>query len=369
MNLSEQYMQRALELARKGEGRTRPNPAVGAVLVREGRIVGEGFHPRAGEPHAEIFALREAGDLARGADLFVTLEPCSHFGKTGPCSQAIIEAGVGRVFVGTADPNPKVCGTGISRLVEAGIEVHEGILEKECRRLIAPFTKHVTTGRPFVILKSAITLDGKTSTRIGDSRWISNEASREDVHRLRDRVDGIMVGVGTVLEDDPCLTTRLAEGGRDPVRIVVDTHLRIPEEARILRLDSSAPTLVATGEQASEGKIGLLRELGAEILVLPLVEGRIDLKVLMERLGARGLQSILLEGGSRLNAGAFAAGIVDRMMIYIAPKIVGGDDGRGIFAGPGIEKMADARGLTDIRLRRFGDDILIEGEVAGCLPD
>jgi len=369
MTLSAQYMQRALELARKGEGRTCPNPAVGAVLVRGDRIVGEGFHPRAGEPHAEIFALRDAGELARGADLYVTLEPCSHFGRTGPCAQAIVDAGVSRVFVGTADPNPKVCGQGIARMVAAGIEVHEGILEKECRRLIAPFAKHVTTGRPFVILKSAMTLDGKTATRSGDSRWISNEASREDVHRLRDRVDAIMVGVGTVLRDDPRLTTRLPEGGRDPVRIVVDTHLRIPEEARILEVDSAAPTLVATGEQASEAKIARLKDRGAEILLLPLAGESVDLKVLMERLGARGLQSILLEGGSRLNAGALAAGIIDRIMVYVAPRIVGGDDGRGIFSGPGIEKMAGARGLTDVRVRRFGDDILVEGEVAGCLPD
>jgi diaminohydroxyphosphoribosylaminopyrimidine deaminase/5-amino-6-(5-phosphoribosylamino)uracil reductase len=366
---TEQYMVRALELGRRAEGRTRPNPAVGAVIVRDGRVVGEGFHPRAGEPHAEIFALRQAGELARGADLYVTLEPCSHQGRTGPCAEALIAAGIGRVFIGTEDPNPRVAGSGIARLREAGIPVHLGVLETECLRLIAPFAKHVTTGLPYVILKSAVTLDGKTATSTGDSQWISGPASRERVHRLRDRVDGIMVGIGTVLRDNPRLTTRLPEeGGRDATRIVVDTSLRIPEDAAILTVRSEAPTVIATTRLAPEAKVARLRAKGIEVLTVPEGGGRIDLADLMRQLGARGMQSILLEGGSALNASALESGLVDWVMVFVAPMLVGGEDGKGIFAGQGVARLVDAIRLGDVRVSRFGDDILIEGEVRQCLP-
>ncbi len=369
MPSTKKFMQRALDLGRQGEGRTRPNPAVGAVVCKDGQVVGEGYHPRAGEPHAEIFALRRAGELARGADLYVTLEPCSHQGKTGPCADAVIAAGISRVFVGTSDPNPLVSGRGITRLREAGIQVEVGIMEAECRRLIAPFAKHVATGLPYLVLKSAITLDGNSATFTGDSQWISSETSRASVHRLRDRMDAIMVGVGTVLKDDPRLTTRLPEGGQDPLRIVVDSALRIPEAASVLSVASGAPTLIATTARAPRDKIERLRARGAEILEIGERGGRVDLSQLMVQLGAQGIQSILLEGGAELNAGALAADIVDRVMIFVAPKLLGGFGGKGIFAGCGVATLAEARELEDVLVTRFGDDILIEGEVKRCSPD
>jgi diaminohydroxyphosphoribosylaminopyrimidine deaminase/5-amino-6-(5-phosphoribosylamino)uracil reductase len=362
-------MMQALRQARRGEGRTRPNPPVGAVVVRDGDIVGQGYHPAAGQPHAEIFALRAAGERARGAEMYVTLEPCCHHGRTGPCSDAIIAAGIRRVYVGVEDPNPRVAGGGIRRLMAAGVEVRRGIGEAECRRLIAPFAKHVRTGLPFVILKSAITLDGRTATSIGHSQWITNAASRAEVHCLRDRVDGIMVGIGTLLQDNPRLTTRLPEGGRDPERIVVDSCLRTPDSAALLHLNSSAATLVATTERAPSDKVARLRDRGVEVMVLPERDGRVDLAALLATLGRRGLQSVLLEGGARLNTGFWSAGLVDRVMIFIAPKIIGGDDGRGIFAGPGVTSLTEAAVLRDVRVRRFGEDMLVEGEVNSCSPD
>lgn len=367
LDIIEQYMNQALDLARQGEGRTRPNPAVGAVIVKDGVVVGRGFHPKAGQPHAEIFALHDAGELARGADMFVTLEPCSHHGRTGPCADAIIEAGLSRVYVGTTDPNPQVAGRGIQRLREAGIQVFCGILESQCRRIIAPFAKHILTGIPYVVLKSAMTLDGKTATACGHSQWVSNAASRLEVHHLRNRLDSIMVGIGTVLHDNPQLTTRLPEGGRDPHRIVVDSKLRIPEDVAMLHLDSKAATLIATTAQAPGDKIERLAALGIEVLVLPAISGRVDLHALLASLGKRGLQSILLEGGAELNGAFWRAGLVDRMMMFVAPKVVGGE-GKGVFAGAGVTSMAEATCLRDVRVRQFGDDTLIEGEVITCSP-
>lgn len=363
-----EYMDRALTLARKGEGRTRPNPAVGAVIVADRQVVGEGYHPAAGEPHAEIFALRQAGDLAHGADLYVTLEPCSHHGRTGPCADAVIAAGIARVFVGVSDPNPQVCGRGMERLRAAGIEVMVGIRELECQRLIAPFAKHVSTGLPLVTLKTAVTLDGKTATATGDSQWVSGPASRLHVHRLRDRVDAIMVGIGTVLHDDPQLTTRLPEGGCNPLRVVVDSQLRIPDKAKLLGDLASAATLIATTSLASAQKVEWLQQQGVEVLVLDGQSGRVDLFELLHRLGQRGVQHLLLEGGSGLNEAMLQAGLIDRVMVFVAPKIVGGSDGFGIFAGAGVCRMADALTLTDLRSSRFEDDILIEGEVVRCSP-
>jgi diaminohydroxyphosphoribosylaminopyrimidine deaminase/5-amino-6-(5-phosphoribosylamino)uracil reductase len=369
MRGAEDYMRQALELARLGEGRTRPNPAVGAVVVAGDEVVGEGYHPAAGQPHAEIFALRAAGERARGADLYVTLEPCSHYGRTGPCTEAILAAGVARVFVGTRDPNPLVAGQGMARLQAAGVEVVCDILGGECRRLIAPFAKHVTTGLPYVILKSAVTLDGKTATSAGDSQWITNPASRAHVHQLRNRVDAVMVGIGTVLKDNPRLTTRLSEGpGRDALRIVVDSRLQIPADAALLHLDSPARTLIATTLQASPERLGLLS--GDNVEVLPVAEraGRVDLAALLQELGRRGIQSLLLEGGAVLNQAFFEAGLIDRVMIFVAPKLIGGGDGKGIFAGHGPLRLAEAVQLQEVRIRRFDDDLLIEGEVAPCLP-
>jgi diaminohydroxyphosphoribosylaminopyrimidine deaminase / 5-amino-6-(5-phosphoribosylamino)uracil reductase len=363
----EQYMRRALALARRGEGRTAPNPPVGAVVIAAGEIVGAGFHPGAGQPHAEIFALRQAGERARGADLYVTLEPCCHQGRTGPCTEAILQAGIGRVLAGCIDPNPRVAGQGLAALRQQGVMVEEGVLEKECRRLIAPFAKHVTTGLPYVILKAAMTLDGRIATATGHSRWISGEASRRQVHRLRDRIDAIMVGIGTVQRDDPLLTTRLPRGGRDPLRVVVDGTLRISEHAAILHLQSVAPTLIATTVQAPKDKVARLVERGIEILYIAEQQGRVDLTDLLRQLAARGVQSLLLEGGGTINAAALQAGLVDRVMIFVAPRLLGGE-GLGLFRGAGPLSMDQTLQLTDVRVRRFADDVLIEGEIAHCLP-
>ncbi|SDE14750.1 diaminohydroxyphosphoribosylaminopyrimidine deaminase [Desulfuromonas thiophila] len=363
------WMARALQLARRGEGRTAPNPPVGALLVRDGQLIGEGFHPRAGEPHAEIFALRQAGELARGADLYVTLEPCSHQGRTGPCCAAIIAAGVRRVFVGCADPNPQVNGRGLAWLRQAGLQVQCGILEAQARRLIAAFAKHQRSGRPLVILKTAATLDGRTATASGASQWITNAACREQVHRLRDRVDAILVGVGTVLRDDPRLTCR-APAGRDPLRLVLDSRLRIPDSAALLSLDSPAPTLIATTALACPARrAALAGRSGVELLELPAdASGGVSLPALLDELGRRGLLSLLVEGGARVNQAFLQQRLIDRLMLYLGAKLLGGGDGKGLFDGPGPLDLADALPVRDIRLRRFGDDLLLEGELA-CSPD
>lgn len=366
--VDEKYMSRALELARRGEGRTAPNPPVGAVIVRDGAIVGEGFHPMAGEPHAEIFALRQAGNLASGSDLYVTLEPCSHHGKTGPCADAVIAAGIKRVFVGVQDPNPQVAGQGIKRLQAAGIEVVCGVLEQECRRLIAPFARHVLSGMPYTIYKTAMTLDGKTATAKGDSRWISGECSREEVHRLRDRVEAIMVGVETVLHDDPLLNTRLPGGGRDPLRVVLDSQLRLPAAAAMLHQESDAGTLIATTEAADFEARKKLEAAGAEILVLPDEQGRVSLRALWRELGHRNVQTLLLEGGATLAGAALRSGLIDRVMVFVAPKLIGGDSEYGIFRGEGCSLLGDAVKLEDIRMESFDMDVLMSGEVVKCSP-
>jgi len=365
----EPLMQLALDLARRGEGRTRPNPAVGAVVARSGRILGKGFHPLAGEPHAEIFALREAGEACRGSDLYVTLEPCSHQGRTGPCTEAVIAAGVSRVFVGCSDPNPLVAGRGIERLRQPGIAVTTGLLEVPCRRLIAPFAKYIRSGLPYVILKTAMTLDGKTATATGDSKWITSEASRAYVHQCRNRFDGVMVGVGTVIADNPQLTVRGIADGRNPVRIIVDSTLRLPLSSRIFDEVQDAPLIIATTAQGARQKVELLRERGVEVVELPQEGDQVDLPALLTHLGHRGLQSVLLEGGAKLNGEMLRHKLVDRMMVFVAPRIVGGADAKGVFDGCGVAQMEQSVKLIDLRTSRFDDDFLIEGEVELCLPD
>ena len=362
----EKYMKRAIALARRGVGRTAPNPAVGCVIVRDGVIVGEGWHKIAGGPHAEVEALLQAGDAARNGDVYVTLEPCAHYGKTPPCAGALISSGVKRVFAAMVDPNPKVSGRGVDALRAAGIQVMTGLMERESRLLNEPFIKHVTTGLPFVILKSAMTLDGKTATSSGDSRWISNEGSRRYVHRLRSLVDAVMVGGGTVNTDDPQLTSRIARG-RDPLRVVVDSRLGIHLDSRLLHLRSSARTLIATLAGTSP-KADKIRSYGAKIIPCREKEGRVDLGDLLAVLGGRGIQSILLEGGGTLAGEALRLGLIDKFLLFYAPKLVGGD-GRGLFAGPGAALMADAIPLYNLKLRKFGDDILLVGYPEGpCLP-
>lgn len=358
----EQYMHRAIDLARRGLGRTAPNPPVGAVLVRDGKIVGDGFHPAAGQPHAEIFALREAGELARGADLYVTLEPCCHQGRTGPCTEALIDAGVARVFVGTRDPNPRVSGRGMAHLRDGSIEVFCGILESACQELIAPFAKHVTSGLPYVVFKAAMTLDGQTATASGDSQWISCPESREMVHQLRNQVDGIMVGSGTVKTDDPQLTTRLAEGGRNPVRIVFDGKLETAAHSRVYSQspESRAILVTASGHLAAELQPYLAS--GVEIIQVGRSVDGLNLPAALCELGKKNLQYLLLEGGSVLGGAMLRAGLVDRLMIFVAPKLLGGV-GRSLLAGEGAPVMGNARKVLNLRACQVGEDILIEGEV------
>ncbi|MCA1795975.1 MAG: bifunctional diaminohydroxyphosphoribosylaminopyrimidine deaminase/5-amino-6-(5-phosphoribosylamino)uracil reductase RibD [Geobacteraceae bacterium] len=364
-------MRQALALARRAEGRTSPNPPVGALIVAQGQIVGEGYHPKAGDPHAEIFALRAAGDNARGADAYVTLEPCSHQGRTGPCCDALIAAGIRRVFIGICDPNPLVNGRGIKRLRAAGVEVAAGILGEECRYLCAPFIKHVLSGRPLVILKSGITLDGKTATSTGASQWITGPESRAHVHHVRNRVDAIMVGIGTVNADNPRLTTRLEHGkGRDPVRVVLDSSLRIDPGSALLQHDSPAPTLIFTSSRADREREQHLNTCpGVEVIRVPHTsEGRVALDAVLDVMGQRDIQSVLVEGGAELNQELLQNKLVDRIMLYVAPKLLGGSDGCGIFKGKGPHNLNAAQPLHNLKVQTIGADILIEGEVHPCLP-
>lgn len=354
----EKMMKRAIVLAKRGIGRTAPNPAVGCVIVKDGAIVGEGWHKKAGTPHAEVHALRQAGGMARGADVYVTLEPCAHFGKTPPCADALMAAKVSRVHIGMVDPNPRVCGEGISMLRSAGIEVVVSVLEDNCRLLNEPFIKHVTTGLPFVILKSAMTLDGKTATAGKDSKWVTSDKSRQYVHKLRARLDAIMVGVGTVMADDPLLTSRIA-AGRDPLRVIVDSTLRIPLSSQVLHVDSPAKTVVATISD-DEARIARITAAGADVLRCRQTNGRVDLHDLLVKLGGLGVQSLLLEGGGELAGEALRCGLIDKCMFFYAPKVVGGE-GLGPFSGKGVELMADAIPLKNISITKIGGDILVQG--------
>jgi diaminohydroxyphosphoribosylaminopyrimidine deaminase/5-amino-6-(5-phosphoribosylamino)uracil reductase len=362
----EEFMRRALELAARGLGRTSPNPAVGSVVVAEGQIVGEGFHPRAGQPHAEPLALQDAGERARGATIYVTLEPCCHWGRTPPCTDAIIRAGVRRVVYACDDCDERCAGMGAQKLREAGLEVTSDVLATEARRLNEAYIHHKLTGRPFVTLKMACTLDGKIATSSGDSRWVTGEAARRQVHELRDRSDVVMVGVGTVLADDPQLTTRLEEpSARDALRVVVDSQARTPVSARVLHAESQAGCLIAVTSQAAPERIEALRKAGAEVLVLepgPAAAGepaRVPLGALMDHLGAQGQMSVLLEGGGTLAAAALAENLVHKLVLFYAPKVLGGD-GIPVFAGPGPERMAGARALSITAVERVGDDLRVD---------
>ncbi|MGB9782330.1 MAG: bifunctional diaminohydroxyphosphoribosylaminopyrimidine deaminase/5-amino-6-(5-phosphoribosylamino)uracil reductase RibD [Moorellaceae bacterium] len=359
-DIDEFFMRRALELARLGLGRTSPNPAVGAVVVRDGKVVGEGYHRKAGTPHAEIHALGEAGEQSREATLYVTLEPCCHYGKTPPCTEAIIAAGIKRVVAAMLDPNPKVSGGGVRRLQEAGLEVKVGVMEKEARRLNEAFIKFITTGVPWVTLKMAITLDGKIATRTGASRWISGEASRLKAHELRDTHDAVLVGIGTVLADDPELTTRIP-GGRDAVRVILDSRLRLPEKARVVKVSSSAPTLVATTEEAPRERREKLARAGVEVMVLPASGGKVSWPALLQALAQRQITSVLVEGGAEVNASALAEGVVDRVVAFIAPKIFGGREAPGPVAGLGVAHPDEAWKLEEVEMEPLEEDVMITG--------
>jgi diaminohydroxyphosphoribosylaminopyrimidine deaminase/5-amino-6-(5-phosphoribosylamino)uracil reductase len=350
-------MARALSLAARGLGRTHPNPAVGAVVVRRGRIVGEGFHRRAGAAHAEIVALRAAGRRAAGATLYVTLEPCTHFGRTPPCLERVVAAGVARVVIGIRDPNPRVRGRGVSGLQRAGVAVTVGTLAAECRELTAGYLSWIRRGRPLVVLKLAASLDGRIATVTRASRWITHAPARRRVHELRNRLDAVMVGAGTVRADDPRLTCRL-RGGRDPIRIVVAGRLRLPVGARLLRPGSRAPTWIVTASDVSRRRAAALTSAGIEVIRLP-GHGRVRVASMLRELGRRGVTSVLVEGGATLAAELLRARLVDRVVLFLAPLLIGGD---GVpLVGPlGAREPARALRLLDLRAERLGPDLVVE---------
>lgn len=357
-------MKRAIKLAKKGIGYTNPNPLVGAVIVKNDKIIGEGFHEIYGGPHAEVNAFNSAEEDVEGATMYVTLEPCSHFGKTPPCANLIVEKGISKVIIGMKDPNSLVAGKGIEILKNSGIKVEMGILEEDIKKLNEIFIKFITTKKPFCILKTAMTLDGKIASVKGDSKWITNEESRTYVHKLRHQVSAIMVGVDTIIADNPKLTTRLVDkNGLDPIRIVVDTTGRTPLDSNVLNINSEAITIVATTNKIDSVKIKAIEAKGAKVIITPLKDGRVDLENLMIQLGELNIDSILLEGGSTLNFSAIDQGIVDKVIAFVSPKIIGGDQAKTPVGGKGIENMEDAVALENIDVSRFHEDIMIEGYV------
>ena len=360
-------MQMALALAARGRGRTLPNPLVGAVVVREGRVVGRGWHEYYGGPHAEVNALDAAGDAARGATLYVTLEPCNHTGQTPPCTRRILAAGIRRVVVGTRDPNPGVTGGGNAFLRAQGLAVMTGVCEAETVRLNEAFNHYIRTRCPFVTLKTAATLDGRIATRTGNSQWVTGEASRRYVHELRHETAGILVGINTVRADNPSLTARLpGGGGGDPTRIILDTALSIDPGAKVIQQASAAPTIVVTGPQTAADRREAVQAAGGRLLAAPLDTGRIDLVWLMQRLGGMGLASLLIEGGSQVAGAALRAGIVDKLCLFYAPKLLGGGDGIPIFSGPGAALMHDSLTVRIETIHRFGDDLMVEAYLEGA---
>lgn len=357
-NQDEFYMQQALALAQKGEGWVAPNPMVGAVIVKNDRIIGSGYHEKYGASHAEVNAIGSATEPVQGAIMYVTLEPCCHYGKTPPCADLIIQQKIGKVVIGSLDPNPLVAGKGVQKLKEAGIEVVCGVLEEQCNYVNRIFYHYITTKRPYVVMKTAMTLDGKIATVTGESKWISGEESRQEVHRLRHRYTGIMVGINTIIRDNARLTCRM-QGGKNPTRIVVDSCLRIPLQSHVLQDQERNLTILATTNQANSMVADQLSRLGSEVLRCCVKNSRVDLNDLMCRLGAIGIDSILLEGGSTLNDAALREGIVQELVTYIAPKIVGGDGAPTPVGGMGIAHLSDAIQLERMQVTSIGQDIKI----------
>lgn len=370
--MHKEYMRQALNLAEKGRGNVSPNPLVGAVIVKEEKIIGQGYHPAYGEAHAEIYALKQAGNKAKDATLYVTLEPCCHYGKTPPCVDAIIKSGIKKVIVAMVDPNPLVSEQGIKKLRENGIEVEVGILEEEAKKLNEVFIKYITTKMPFVTLKIAMTLDGKIASYTGDAKWISGEASRRKVHQLRGEVEAIMVGSGTVLADNPMLTARGQEIFTQPRRIVLDSRLQIPLDAKLVQTAKEFSTIVITSQNADNKKIKALQAKKVEVWEMLLRDNHIDLFSVMKKLGEMRIDSVLLEGGSTIGFAAIQAGIVDKIQIYIAPKLLGGEKAKTALGGQGIAKIKDAVDVKNWSIQMMGKDILIEGYLKGekeCLQD
>ncbi len=357
----EKLMRLALNEAKKAAGRTSPNPAVGAIIVRDGNIVGQGYHKKAGTPHAEVNALSMAGESAQGGTMYVTLEPCNHSGRTPPCSRAILQAGIKRVIVGMPDPNPNVVGGGSSFLVDHGIKVSTGVLEEECRWLNRAFFKHVTVGLPWVIMKAGLSLDGRIAAPGKKGGWITNEKSRCRVHELRDQVDAILVGIGTVLADNPSLTTRLSAGGQDPLRVVLDTNLRLQANAKMLNQESSASTWVFCGLNADLEKQRLLEAAGAVVHRVELdKDDRLDLSKVLLVLGTENINSVLVEGGAEVHGALIRQHLVDEAMLFVAPLMLGGD-GVPLLSSIGVQSVEQGPRLGRIRVKRYGDDILVQG--------
>ncbi|HZG71411.1 MAG TPA: bifunctional diaminohydroxyphosphoribosylaminopyrimidine deaminase/5-amino-6-(5-phosphoribosylamino)uracil reductase RibD [Chondromyces sp.] len=358
--LKEQYMRLALTLAQGVEGQTSPNPPVGAVVVKDGRILGMGAHMRAGEPHAEVHALQAAGDEAEGGEIYVTLEPCAHTGKTPPCADLIVRKRLKKVYIATTDPNPNVNGQGINKLKKAGIAVETGLLKEEADALYEPFFHYIQSKKPFVTMKTAITADGKTAAYTGHSQWITSEQARQDVHLLRHKQDAILVGVNTVLQDDPLLTTRLPQGGKNPIRVILDTHLRIPLTAKVAD-GSEVRTIVVCGREASKEKEEQLKVQGVEVIRLPYT--RIEVNDLLDILGEVGIMTLLVEGGSEVNASFFKENAFQRLLIYMAPKLIGGKTAPTLFGGEGFPLMGEAIQLRFDKVETLGPDLKITASI------
>lgn len=352
------YMERAIELARRGRGWTNPNPIVGAVIVKDKKIIGEGYHERYGGLHAERNALASCSESAAGATLYVTLEPCCHYGKTPPCTEAILEHGISRVVIGSRDPNPQVAGKGAKMLRAAGIVVEEDFMRRECDRLNPVFFHYIVTKTPYVVMKYAMTADGKIATRTGASKWITGETARNAVQEMRHACMGIMVGIGTVLADDPLLTVRL-EGKKSPIRIICDSRLRLPLDSNICRTAGQYRTIAACAEDAPPDRKEALRALGVEIMESG-TDGHVDLRRLMKLLGTQGIDSIFLEGGGTLNDSALRAGIVHEVKVFIAPKLFGGETAKTPVAGMGVERPENAVNLELETISQIGGDLLLE---------
>lgn len=360
----ETYMELALKYAKKGCGWVSPNPMVGAVVVKNGKVIGAGYHEQYGGLHAERNALASCTESPQGATLYVTLEPCCHFGKTPPCTDVILESGIRRVVVGSVDPNPLVAGKGIEILRQNGIEVTQGVLNEACTMLNNVFFHFIRTKTPYVVMKYAMTMDGKIATRSGESKWITGEAARNRVQEDRHRYTGIMVGVGTVLADNPRLTCRLPEG-KNPIRIICDSQLRTPLQSQVVKTAEQIPTILATCFP-NEERAHPYREAGCEVLALPSKDGHIDLRALMVALGERTIDSVLLEGGGTLNWSALQSGIVNKVQAYVAPRLFGGCEAKSPVEGFGVENPEYAFRLTSPHVTRLGDDILLESEVIPC---
>ncbi|HEY4481824.1 MAG TPA: bifunctional diaminohydroxyphosphoribosylaminopyrimidine deaminase/5-amino-6-(5-phosphoribosylamino)uracil reductase RibD [Candidatus Brocadiaceae bacterium] len=356
----EKYMALALELAEKGRGKVEPNPMVGAVLVKDGEIVGKGYHQVFGGAHAEIYAIHEGGTNCRGATLYVSMEPCAHYGKTAPCVDAIIKTGITKVVAAVIDPNPITAGKGIQKLKEAGVEVVVGVMEMQAKRLNVPFFKLMQKELPYITVKWAMSIDGKIATHTGESRWITSDESRKYAHKIRGQMDGVLVGINTVVRDDPLLTCRI-EGGRNPKRIVVDSSALLPVNSRLLSTINEGEIIIAVNKNAPLSRVDKLVQLGCKIVQTKDMNGHVDFKELFQRLGEMKLTNILVEGGSRVITSVIEDRLADRVMVFVAPIIIGGAGAKSPVLGTGINKINEAAEIDEIEIKRFSNDIVIEG--------